>query len=255
MCFERCGAARLSVSWRLLPVQKDRHVPNLRRSSFHLPLLFAACLSLSACGGPTALQQALRPLPERVELTDVPAFPERAYQGAPTALASLLVQQGVDTSPGLLAKALQLPGAEDRLQQNMLTQINSYGLLAYPLQPNLQALLEQVAAGLPVLLRFNEGLAWVDMPRYAVLVGYDRAEQTLLLRAGNSRRWQTSFSSFDSAWHSAGAWAVLVLAPVQLPAKVDAQRWSQAADEVARAGHKEAAANARRALQRGTSQQ
>ena len=226
-------------------------MPLSRRSSYCLPLVFATCLSLSACSGPTALQQALRPLPERVELTDVPAFPERAYQGAPTALASLLVQQGVDTSPGLQAKALQLPEAEARLQQNMLTQVNSHGLLVYPLQPSLQALLEQVAAGLPVLLRFNEGLAWVDMPRYAVLVGYDRAEQTLLLRAGNSRRWQTSFASFESAWQSSGAWAVLVLAPVQLPAKVDAQRWLLAADEVARAGHKEAAANARRALQRG----
>ena len=74
------------------------------------------------------------------------------------------------------------------------------------------------------------------LPRYAVLVGYDRAEQTLLLRAGNSRRWQTSFASFESAWQSSGAWAVLVLAPVQLPAKVDAQRWLLAADEVARAG-------------------
>ncbi|MBX9714073.1 MAG: peptidase C39 family protein, partial [Pseudomonadaceae bacterium] len=154
---------------------------------------------------------------------------------------------------GLQAKALQLPEAEARLQQNMLTQVNSHGLLVYPLQPSLQALLEQVAAGLPVLLRFNEGMAWVDMPRYAVLVGYDRAEQTLLLRAGNSRRWQTSFASFESAWQSSGAWAVLVLAPVQLPAKVDAQRWLLAADEVARAGHKEAAANARRALQRGAS--
>ena len=114
-------------------------MPLSRRSSYCLPLAFATCLSLSACSGPTALQQALRPLPERVELTDVPAFPERAYQGAPTALASLLVQQGVDTSPGLQAKALQLPEAEERLQQNMLTQVNSHGLLVYPLQPTLQA--------------------------------------------------------------------------------------------------------------------
>ena len=227
-------------------------MPLSRRSAYCLPLLFATCLSLSACSGSTALQQALRPLPERVELTEVPAFPERAYQGAPTALASLLVQQGVDTSPGLQAKALQLPEAEARLQQNMLAQVNSHGLLVYPLQPSLPALLEQVAAGLPVLLRFNEGMAWVDMPRYAVLVGYDREEQTLLLRAGNSRRWQTSFSSFESAWQSAGAWAVLVLAPVQLPARVDAQRWLLAAEQVAQAGHQEAAANARRALQRGS---
>lgn len=227
-------------------------MPLSRRSAYCLPLLFATCLGLSACSGPTALQQALRPLPERVELTEVPAFPERAYQGAPTALASLLVQQGVDTSPGLQAKALHLPEAEARLQQNMLAQVNRHGLLVYPLQPSLPALLEQVAAGLPVLLRFNEGMAWVDMPRYAVLVGYDREEQTLLLRAGNSRRWQTSFSSFESAWQSAGAWAVLVLAPVQLPARVDAQRWLLAAEQVAQAGHREAAANARRVLQRGS---
>ena len=185
-------------------------MPLSRRSAYCLPLLFATCLGLSACSGPTALQQALRPLPERVELTEVPAFPERAYQGAPTALASLLVQQGVDTSPGLQAKALQLPEAEARLQQNMLAQVNSHGLLVYPLQPSLPALLEQVAAGLPVLLRFNEGMAWVDMPRYAVLVGYDREEQTLLLRAGNSRRWRTSFCRFGAAncrpglMHSAG---------------------------------------------------
>jgi hypothetical protein len=218
------------------------------RCAFCLPWLLT--LALTGCIGPTATQQALHGLPERVELTGVPAFPERAYFGAPSALSSLLVQQGVDSSPGMLVKQLQLPAQEQQLEQNMLKQINANGLLAYPLRPHLEDLLKQVAAGYPVLLRFHEGYSWMGMPRYAVLIGYDREEQTLLLRAGTNKRWETGFSSFSSAWESAGNWAVLVLAPLQLPAQVDAQRWLQAADALERAGQTAAAANARKVLQR-----
>lgn len=219
-----------------------------RRCTFCLPWLFT--LALTGCSGPTATQQALHGLPERVELTGVPAFPERAYWGAPSALSSLLVQQGVDSSPGMLVKQLQLPAQEQQLEQNILKQINANGLLAYPLRPHLEDLLKQVAAGYPVLVRFNEGYSWMGMPRYALLIGYDREEQTLLLRAGNNKRWETDFSSFSSSWESAGSWAVLVLAPLQLPAQVDAQRWLQAADELEHAGQPTAAANARKVLQR-----
>jgi hypothetical protein len=219
-----------------------------RRCGFCLPWLLT--LALTGCIGPTATQQALHGLPERVELTGVPAFPERAYWGAPSALSSLLVQQGVHSSPGMLVKQLQLPAQEQQLEQNILKQINANGLLAYPLGPYLEDLLKQVAAGYPVLVRFNEGYSWMGMPRYAVLIGYDREEQTLLLRAGNNKRWETGFSSFSSSWESAGNWAVLVLAPLQLPAQVDAQRWLQAADALEHAGQLTAAANARKVLQR-----
>jgi hypothetical protein len=229
---------------------KDIYVLAFPRCAFCFPCLFT--LALTGCIGPSATQQALHGMPERVELTGVPAFPERAYWGAPSALSSLLVQQGVDSSPGMLVKQLQLPAQEQQLEQNILKQINANGLLAYPLGAHLEDLLKQVAAGYPVLLRFSEGYAWMGMPRYAVLVGYDREEQTLLLRAGNSRRWETSFSSFSSSWESAGSWAVLLLAPLQLPAEVDAPRWLQAADALERAGQLAAAANARKVLQRSS---
>lgn len=224
----------------------------IRHYAAGLPLLFTLCISLAGCGGPTALQQSLRQMPERVELTGVPAFPERAYFGAPSALSSLLVYQGVDTSPGAVSKQLKLPQQEAQLEQNIQAQVNANGLLVYPLQPNLADLLKQVAAGYPVMLRFNEGLGWINMPLYALLIGYDRQNQTLLLRAGNSRRWETSFSSFESSWASSGSWAVLALAPLQLPAEVDSQRWLQAADELQRAGQLAAADNARKVLRRHT---
>jgi hypothetical protein len=229
---------------------KDINLQVFSRVAGRLTLLLLACLCLPACSGPSALQQALGALPERVELTGVPAFPENAYQGVPSALSSLLVQQGVDTSPGQVAKQLHLPEQQEQVQENMLKQINANGLLVYSLQPKLADVLKQVAAGYPVLVRFDQGFGLIKMPRYAVLIGYDREEQTLLLRSGSDRRWSTGFSSFDSAWQEAGAWAILLLAPVQLPAEVDAQRWLQAAETLERSGHAAAAGNARQALQR-----
>ena len=59
-----------------------------------------------------------------------------------------------------------------------------YGMVVYPLDSNLSALLTQVAAGYPVMVRFTEGTALWSEPRYAILSGYNRQKQTVLLRAG-----------------------------------------------------------------------
>ena len=151
-------------------------------------------------------------------------------------------------TPGLLDKPLHLPGAEAQLQQNMQKLAREYGMVVYPLDSNLPALLAQVAAGYPVLLRFTEGSAFWKEPRYAILSGYNRHKQTVLLRAGMNRRLLMDFKSFESAFESAGGWAVLIQAPTQLPANVDRQRWLKAANDLAQAGQEEAAARATKAL-------
>ena len=61
-----------------------------------------------------------------------------------------------------------------------------------------------------------------------MLVGYDQRERTLVLRSGNTRRWYTSFASFDDAWAGAGRWAVLIQPTEQLPAQPVKQVWLQA---------------------------
>ncbi len=215
-------------------------------------LAFALLLPLAGCMN-SAVAPTIQALPERVELSGVPFFAQTAYEGAPGALAILLSQQGVVTTPGLIAKKLQLPGSEARLQQNMQRVVNEHGLLVYPLEADLPELLTQIAAGFPVLVRFNNGFGWVSVPRYAVLIGYDRAEQTLLLRSGMSRRLSMDFDDFESAWNAVGHWAVLVQAPAQLPANVDRQRWLTGATELEQAGQKLAASNAYRTVERSSS--
>ncbi|OPK10249.1 hypothetical protein BZ163_11240 [Pseudomonas sp. VI4.1] len=208
-------------------------------------VLVGSVAGLAGCAGSVAPE--IQRLPERVELSGT-FYRGQDNQSGPQVLASLLSQQGIVITPGLLDKPLHLPGAETQLQQNMLNLAREYGLVVYPLDANLPALLAQVAAGNPVMVRFTEGSAFWAGPRYAILAGYNREKQTVLLRAGMNRRTLMSFGSFESAFKDAGGWAVLIQKPDQLPANVDQQRWLKAASDLAQAGQEQAATRAKKAL-------
>ncbi|KAE9647094.1 peptidase C39 family protein [Pseudomonas sp. PB103] len=215
-------------------------------SRIRAALLVAGCAAaLAGCAGSVAPE--VKRLPERVELSGT-FYRGQANQSGPQVLASLLSQQGIVITPGLLEKPLHLPGAEDKLQQNIQNLAREYGMLVYPLDSNLSALLTQVAAGYPVMVRFSEGSAFWAEPRYAILSGYDRNKQNVLLRAGMNRRELMSFSAFESAFEKSGGWAILIQKPTQIPAAVDRQRWLKAADELGQAGQENEAAQARKAL-------
>ncbi|WP_425930066.1 peptidase C39 family protein [Pseudomonas sp. NyZ201] len=219
-------------------------MPILSIAPRRLMLAFLLAAGLAGCASQPSSE--LRQLPQRVELSSVPFFRGNADQSAPMALAALLSQQGVRVTPGLLG----LPKQAEKLQAGVETTARQYGMLVYPLDHSLAALLSQVAAGYPVLVRFQEGSAFWSEPRYGLLVGFDRYKQRVLLRAGNSRRLLMDFDAFESAWKKEGSWAVLVQQPRQLPAGVDRQRWLKAANDLAQAGQEQAARQAVEAIGR-----
>ncbi len=211
-----------------------------------LMLACAVVLTLAACAGQVDPQ--IRKLPERVELNGVPFYRGYANQSGAMALAAMLSQQGVRVTPGLLDKPLNLPAGVANLQGSIESVARDYGLVVYPLDHNLPALLTQVAAGYPVLVRYSDGVAFLGEPRYALLVGYDSRKQRVLLRSGMNRRMQLDFGNFTSAWEKEGSWAVLVQKPNQLPAQVERQRWLKAAQDLRQSGQEQAAAQATRAI-------
>ncbi|MEB0048636.1 MULTISPECIES: peptidase C39 family protein [unclassified Pseudomonas] len=229
-------------AWRL-----NKRVMMVRvLSRIRAALLAAGCVVvLVGCAGSVAPE--IKRLPERVELSGT-FYRGDTHQSGPQVLASMLSQQGILITPGLLDKPLRLPDAEDQLQQNMQSLAREYGMLVYPLDSNLPALLTQVAAGYQVMVRYTEGSAFWGGPRYAILAGYNRQKQTVLLRAGMNRRLLMGFGKFESSFKDAGGWAVLIQKPNQIPAQVDRQRWLKAASDLAQAGQEQAAARATKAL-------
>ena len=219
-------------------------VTGLRSAQLWLVALF----TLAMVGCASVEPPEIRSLPERVELNGVPFFRGNAHQGAPQTLAAMLGEQKVRVTPGLLTKPLKLPGEQASLQGNIEQLAAGYGLMVYPLDRSLSALLTQVAAGYPVMLRFSDGTLWSE-PRYAMLVGYNRTKRTVMLRAGMERRRLMDFDTFKTAWMDAGGWAVLIVSPTQLPANVDKARWLKAANDLSRSGQEQAGATAIKTLE------
>jgi len=155
------------------------------------------------------------------ELTAVPFFPQNRYQCGPAALATVLVERGVDITPEVLVPEVYLPERRGSLQLELIASTRRHGRLPYPLAQDLAMLLEEVAAGSPVLVLQNLGVAWLPRWHYAVVIGYDPAAESVLLRSGRQARRQESLSRFDRAWSLADRWALRILRPGEVPATGD----------------------------------
>lgn len=197
-----------------------------------------AAAMLAACAGlPPGERVVLDDptLPARVELAEVPFHPQDSDQCGPAALATVLGQAGVTLTPEALRQQVYLPAREGSLQPEMLAATRRAGLVAYPLEPKVQAILREVAAGNPVLVL--QDLRFAVLPRwhYAVVVGYDRAEQQVVLRSGMDRRLVMSLGSFERSWERGGRWAFVALRPERLPATARETEYVAAAVALERA--------------------
>lgn len=180
-------------------------------------------------------------LPATAELTEVPFYPQDDYQCGPAALATMLSQRGVATTPEALVDQVYIPQRKGSLQVEMVAAARSSGLLVYPLQPRLEDLLAEVAAGNPVLVLQN--LAFDRWPQwhFAVVVGYDLSKQQIVLRSGTTRRWVGSFREFDRSWAKAERWAVVTLSADQVPHTARETVWLRSASDLEEVGQVRAA--------------
>ncbi len=199
-----------------------------------------ACLLLvSGCASlwpqTAQLREALPPgLPERVELAEVPFFPQSEYQCGPAALATVLASAGVKVTPEDLVSQVYLPERKGSLQIEMLAAARRHGLVSYQLAPRLEDVLREIAAGTPVILLQNLGFR--DGWHYAVAIGYDYDSGKVILRSGVTERELLPFTMNEFVWMRSGYWAMVALPPERMPVTADETRWLGAIAALERAG-------------------
>ncbi len=189
-------------------------------------------------------------LPAQMELTQVPFFPQEDYECGPASLAMVAAAAGVQVTPDALVDQVYLPGRKGSLQPEMLAATRRQGLLAYPLKPQVQDVLRELAAGHPVLVFMNLSLPVYPVWHYAVVMGYDRDRHVLRLHSGRTVRMEMSLPTFERTWARGQYWAMLALQPGQLPVTVEAATYTNAAAALERVNPRAAQTAFAAALQR-----
>jgi len=164
-------------------------------------------------------------LPQRVELVEVPFFPQEDYQCGPAALATALVHRGARVTPEDLVSQVWLPERKGSLQVEMLAAARRYGMVSFPLAQRFPDLLRELAAGNPVIVLQNLGIWPFQRWHYAVAIGYDLEGGDLVLRSGEKRRQVLPLAVHELAWKRGGYWAMVVTPPGRIPATAAEETW------------------------------
>jgi tetratricopeptide (TPR) repeat protein len=199
---------------------------------FAFAFLLVSTLGLQGCATPQfdALHtQFPAALPRHIELDKVPYFAQEAHQCGPATLAMAFGAAGVLVEPQQLETEVYLPDKLGSLQVEMLSATRRHGLLAYELDPQLNALVTEIAAGRPAIVLQNLGLSWYPVWHYAVAIGYDIDRAELILRSGPERHQALPMKTFERTWARSHYWAMLALPAGEMPAHIDEERYIAAA--------------------------
>lgn len=211
----------------------------------------AITLLLSGCATPpqtrALLDHPAPTLPASAELEHVPYYAQDIHQCGPATLAMVLNAAGAHTTPEQLTPQVYLPGREGSLQVEMLAATRRQGLLAYTLNPQLEAVLTEIAYGHPVVILQNLAFNWYPRWHYAVAIGYDRNAQTITLRSGPEPRQQMPLKTFEYTWTRGDHWAMVALPPNSIPATATPENFLNAALALESTGQTSAARSAYRA--------
>ena len=216
--------------------------------------LLACLLLLSACAsgqqGRPSIAGITDDLPPAHELAETPFIPQTAHQCGPAALATVLQAHGKAVNAESLVPYLYLPERRGSLQIEMAVAARRFGALPYQLEPGLSNIMVEIAAGNPVLVLQNLGFSWWPQWHYAVVVGYDLNDGTMVLRSGTTQRWQTSFDTFVRTWNRADNWALVVVPAGRVPASAGITTYLKTAYAFEQTGMDPAALAAYRAATR-----
>lgn len=170
-------------------------------------ILIGVVLALSACASGPDLRTLRAPgEPLHAHLNAVPFHAHAVAPGGAESLAMALQAGGADVSPEVLGAATE---------DEMLATPYRHGFVSYPAGGSLTALLLEIDAGHPVIVRRTR-----PDRAFLVVVGYDLERNELIVHLPEARAARVPIERFDRDWARSDRWAMVALPPGTVPAAV-----------------------------------
>jgi tetratricopeptide (TPR) repeat protein len=197
-----------------------------RASLLTSALLFLGFLGGCATSPQTRLLLDNPPdIPVKVELTEVPFFPQQKYHCGPSSLASIVNFRGTPVEPEQIAQMIYVPELKGSLQIEVEAAVRRFEMLPVQLDGKLESLLRELAAGNPIFVLQNLGLDSIPVWHYEVVVGYDLNAGVVILRSGVHARVLRPFALFEKTWQRADHWALAIVSVDTVPATAGADAY------------------------------
>ncbi len=188
---------------------------------FRSGLLVACALSLFSCATPTRETDALlareRDLPYHAEIANIPFQDQTETSCGPTTLSMALGYAGNPTPNEMLGREIFSPELNGTLQQPLIDAARRRGMMAVPVH-GLENVLREITGGYPVIVFENLAFNWYPRWHYALVVGYDLSESTVILHTGHDERKHWDLRKFERSWVYGDYWGLVVLPPGKLSA-------------------------------------
>ncbi len=143
-------------------------------------------------------------------IQDVAFIDQSAGYCGPATLTMAMRWAGQDVSVEEIAKQVYIPGFKGSLQSDLIGASRRQGLMAVPIH-NLTALLDEVAAGHPVIIFENLSLSWAPQWHYALILGYDLKKQEIIMHSGHEAFFRWDLRKFERSWMLGDYWGLVVL--------------------------------------------
>jgi tetratricopeptide (TPR) repeat protein len=155
----------------------------------------------------------------------LPFFPQEEFHCGPAALATVLLNRGIETDPEAIAPLIYIPGQQGSYQLELLAASRSLGGLSYVINGNLETLLTEVKANNPVLVLQNLGLNSFPQWHFAVVKGYDLESERILLNSGTIENYSVPLKTFERTWRRTDYWAFTISPSGAIPETADADKF------------------------------
>ena len=172
----------------------------MHRIRIHILILLIAYLIIPGCAGKSTAPVENRASESAKVIDGVPFVKQKDRFCGPAAMASVLEYYGDDITQEEVAEKVYTPKLEGALISDMENFARERGFRTEVVNGDMNALENEIDAGVPVILLVDRGKWIVSVPHYYVVYGYDLEKGVVIVNTGDDSGVAMPFNRLEGEW-------------------------------------------------------